>query len=122
MSAELQQIEQLKVQLTKLQAENAAKEQELIAIKTTTFDRAKCLIGNVDELAAELSPYVRDLDGDGKIDPITYTGVLAIIQITWDKFKENMLECYGKEIVVKLPGGFTGSLIQGALAILGLKL
>lgn len=123
MSVDLQsEVQALRAKLQTITAENAELNAELKAVKVTTFDRAKCLIGNVDELAQSLSPYVRDLDGDGKVDPINFTSVIAMINIFWGKIKETSKECYGKEIVVKLPEGWIGTAINAAISLIGIRL
>lgn len=79
-----------------------------------------CYLGNVAEMFDETADVlVEDADGKVKVD---FDGALQIIQVIWNKFKETMQECAGKEVEIVLPGGVIGGLVSAALGVLGIKL
>ncbi len=81
---------------------------------------AECYLGNLEELAGELDEVLVE-DEEGQI-VLTFDGVKSVVQVVWDKVKETVLECQGKEIVVKLPEGLVGNLLAATLQLLGFKL
>lgn len=117
MSAELQQISQLKAQVAKLEEENNA-----LRGSVETKGKIKCIIGNVDEYAEELDRLLPDADGDGKIDKLAFGSWIDIANTTWAKIKETRLECYGKHTVVELPDGWIGSAVGALLSLLKIRL
>ena len=81
---------------------------------------AACYIGNLSELADEVSDVLVEDDG-GKI-VLDFTGAIRLLQAVWDKLKETASECADREIEVKLPAGLVGQLIAAALTLVGFRL
>lgn len=79
-----------------------------------------CYLGNVAEMFDETSDVMVE-DADGKVI-LGFEGARDVIQIVWNKFKETLSECAGKEIEVKLPSGYVGIILNAALAAIGFKL
>jgi hypothetical protein len=82
---------------------------------------AGCYLGNLAELAEELSAVAVEDDGSViKIDEPQ--DVVKILQVLWNKFKETAQECEGKEITVSLPSTLIGGAVSAILGFLGFKL
>lgn len=79
-----------------------------------------CILGNVGEMFDETSDVMVE-DADGKVI-LNFEGARDVLQVVWNKFKETMSECAGKEIEVKLPSGYVGVILSAALAAIGFKL
>lgn len=84
------------------------------------LEDASCYLGNLEELTTEANEVLVE-DTEGKI-VLDFKGGVSLLQIVWDKIKETVSECAGKEIEVKLPDGIAGSLIAAALQLVGFKL
>lgn len=81
---------------------------------------AGCYLGNLAEMFDETSDVMVE-NAEGKV-VLDFDGFRDVLQIVWNKFKETLSECAGKEIEVKLPGGYVGIILNAALAAVGFKL
>tara|TARA_R100001086_G_C11700561_1_gene221245 strand:- start:230 stop:523 length:294 start_codon:yes stop_codon:yes gene_type:complete len=82
---------------------------------------AECYLGNLSELAGELSDVIVSEEGD-LIKIENYQQVVKIIQVLWDKFKETAQECEGKTIEVKLGNDLVAMITKTTLSVLGFNL
>lgn len=82
--------------------------------------KSECYLSNLAELSAELEEVM--VTETGEAIEFDLTGIVATVQVLWDKFKETAQECEGKAIEVKLPEGFVGMILSASLAAIGFKL
>lgn len=85
-----------------------------------TFDDLQCYVGNVKELLDETEDLI--LDQTDEVIVLDFKSVPKILQVVWDQFRETVLECEGKEIVIALPEGFIGDMIRAALTLIGFQI
>lgn len=90
-----------------------------MSLKKSTDD-VQCYIGNTQEL-------LQDLEGEvftdtGNVIEVDIQKGGTLLQILWDQFKETVLECEGKRVVVKYPAGWQGQLLRFAASFIGFNL
>lgn len=90
-----------------------------MSLKTTTDD-AQCYLGNIQELLNDLEGEVFTAKGDVVEFDLKKGGKL--LQILWDQGRESLLECEGKQMVVKYPDGIAGSVLELAFSFIGFNL
>lgn len=79
-----------------------------------------CYLGNIAEMFDETADVMVENE-EGKV-VLDFNGARDVVQVIWDKFKETMAECAGKEVEVRLPEGVIGGLVAAALGALGFRL
>lgn len=90
-----------------------------MSLKQSTDD-VQCYIGNTQELLQDLEGEV--FNDTGEVIEVDIQQGGKLLQILWDQFKETVLECEGKRVVVKYPAGWQGQLLRFAATFVGFNL
>lgn len=92
---------------------------------TEVLTGAECYTANLSELAAKLNKEIEFIEnpetGEAQIK-LDFKSGMELVQIIYDQVKETALECEGKELKIKLPGGIPGLIMSAALQAVGFKL
>ena len=75
-----------------------------------------CYSLNASEFIQEFN--AKFVSDDGKIIKLTFTSGTEIANSIWEKVKETLKECEGREIVVVVPTGIKGLIVNSALSVI----
>lgn len=79
-----------------------------------------CYLENVGEFMQEFEE--NNVTTEGKVDTITVSSALSLMQESLKKYKESKLECEGKTVVIDFGDGPIASVLENLFKSLGFEL